>query len=104
MNNQSDLREMLRNLRREPIDQELPLNDVSMENSLGLNNYEVNEEANNSNNSSIEMSSIDNHLFSNNCRASTAPVKANDEDYYWYTQFNYIEKTGNYYYLYSISL
>jgi hypothetical protein len=45
MYNQSDLLEMLRNLRREPNDQEQPIEDASIENSLCLNSYEVIDEA-----------------------------------------------------------
>ena len=92
MYNQSELLEMLRNLRREPNDQEQPIEDASIENSLCLNSYEVIDEANNSNISSSEQTSKDDYLFPNNGRASTAPVKAVEEEFKWSTQFNNLEK------------
>jgi uncharacterized protein YacL (UPF0231 family) len=93
MYNQSDLLEMLRNLRREPSEQEQAFEDASIENSLCLNSYEVLEEANNSNISSSEQTSRDDYLFPNNGRASTAPVKAVEEEFKWSNQFNNLEKS-----------
>ena len=95
MYNQSDLLEMLRNLRREPNEQVQPLEDASMENSLCLNSYEVLDEVNNSNITSSERSTKDDYLFPNNGRASTAPVKALEEEFKWSTQFNNLEKAGS---------
>ena len=93
MYNQSDLLEMLRNLRREPAEHEQPLEEASIENSLYLNSLDILDEANNSNISS-ENSSKDEYLFPNNGRACTAPVKALEEEFKWSTQFNNLEKTG----------
>ena len=94
MYNQSDLLEMLRNLRRDPTEQDQqPLDDISIADSLCLNSYEILEDVNNNSNISSENTE-ENYLFSNNGRASTAPVKTmnGEEEFKWNYQFSNLEK------------
>jgi hypothetical protein len=86
---------MLRNIRREPSDQEPQhVEEVSIADSLCLNSDEILDDVNNNSGISLIESSPDDYFFSNNGRASTAPIKAmtGEEEYKWNYQFSNLEK------------